>query len=163
MQGATVFAYRVATPEAFGVVGFDAAGRVTSLEEKPAMPKSNYAVTGLYFYDSSVVEIAKSLKPSARGELEITDVNRAYLEQGSLKVRRMARGMAWLDTGTHDSLLEAAHFMQTLEKRQGLKVGCPEEVAWRLGWIDDGELEKLAEPLANSAYGRYLLSLLEQA
>jgi glucose-1-phosphate thymidylyltransferase len=162
-QGATVFAYRVATPQAFGVVGFDSTGRATSIEEKPSAPKSNYAVTGLYFYDSDVVEIAKSMKPSARGELEITDVNRVYLERGSLNVRRMARGMAWLDTGTHDSLLEAAHFIQTLEKRQGLKVGCPEEIAWRLKWIDDGRLAKLAEPLAKSGYGNYLLSLLEQA
>ena len=163
VQGATVFAYRVATPHAFGVVGFDSAGRATSIEEKPSAPKSNYAVTGLYFYDPDVVEIAKSLQPSARGELEITDVNRLYLERGSLNVRRMARGMAWLDTGTHDSLLEAAHFIQTLEKRQGLKVGCPEEVAWRLGWIDDGKLATLAEPLAKSGYGSYLLGLLEQA
>jgi glucose-1-phosphate thymidylyltransferase len=162
-QGATVFAYRVATPQAFGVVGFDSAGNATSIEEKPSAPKSNYAVTGLYFYDSNVVEIAKSVKPSARGEIEITDVNRVYLERGSLNVRRMARGMAWLDTGTHDSLLEAAHFIQTLEKRQGLKVGCPEEIAWRLKWIDDGRLAKLAEPLAKSGYGNYLLSLLEQA
>jgi glucose-1-phosphate thymidylyltransferase len=162
-QGATVFAYRVATPQAFGVVGFDLTGRATSIEEKPSAPKSNYAVTGLYFYDSDVVEIAKSMKPSARGELEITDVNRVYLERGSLNVRRMARGMAWLDTGTHDSLLEAAHFIQTLEKRQGLKVGCPEEIAWRLKWIDDGELARLAEPLAKSGYGSYLLGLLEQA
>jgi glucose-1-phosphate thymidylyltransferase len=162
-QGATVFAYRVATPQAFGVVGFDSTGRATSIEEKPSAPKSNYAVTGLYFYDSDVVEIAKSMKPSARGELEITDVNRVYLERGSLNVRRMARGMAWLDTGTHDSLLEAAHFIQTLEKRQGLKVGCPEEIAWRLKWIDDGELARLAEPLAKSGYGSYLLGLLEQA
>jgi len=161
-EGATVFAYRVSTPEAFGVVGFDSAGRATSIEEKPAAPKSNYAVTGLYFYDRDVVDIAKSLKPSARGELEITDVNRVYLERGSLDVRVMARGMAWLDTGTHDSLLEAAHFIQTLEKRQGLKVGCPEEIAWRLGWIDDGQLTKLAEPLAKSGYGSYLLGLLEQ-
>jgi glucose-1-phosphate thymidylyltransferase len=161
-EGATVFAYRVSTPEAFGVVGFDAAGRATSIEEKPAAPKSNYAVTGLYFYDRDVVDIAKSMKPSARGELEITDVNRIYLERGSLDVRLMARGMAWLDTGTHDSLLEAAHFIQTLEKRQGLKVGCPEEIAWRLGWIDDGQLTKLAEPLAKSGYGSYLLGLLEQ-
>jgi glucose-1-phosphate thymidylyltransferase len=163
VQGATVFVYRVAAPQAFGVVGFDSAGRATSIEEKPATPKSNYAVTGLYFYDSNAVEIAKSLKPSARGELEITDLNRAYLERGSLTVRRMARGMAWLDTGTHDSLLEAAHFIQTLEKRQGLKIGCPEEIAWRLGWIDDGHLAKLAQPLAKSGYGSYLLSLLERA
>jgi glucose-1-phosphate thymidylyltransferase len=162
-EGATVFAYRVSMPEAFGVVGFDASGRATSIEEKPQVPKSSYAVTGLYFYDRDVVDIAKSLKPSARGELEITDVNRTYLERGSLNVRIMARGMAWLDTGTHDSLLEAAHFIQTLEKRQGLKVGCPEEVAWRLGWIDDAQLTKLAEPLAKSGYGNYLRSLLEHA
>jgi glucose-1-phosphate thymidylyltransferase len=161
-EGATVFAYRVSTPQAFGVVGFDSAGRATSIEEKPAVPKSNYAVTGLYFYDRDVVDIAKSLKPSARGELEITDVNRTYLDRGSLDVRVMARGMAWLDTGTHDTLLEAAHFIQTLEKRQGLKVGCPEEVAWRLGWIDDAQLARLAEPLAKSGYGSYLLGLLEK-
>jgi glucose-1-phosphate thymidylyltransferase len=161
-EGATVFAYRVATPQAFGVVSFDADGRATSIEEKPAAPRSNYAVTGLYFYDSDVVDFAKSLKPSARGELEITDINSLYLARGRLNVRRMARGMAWLDTGTHDSLLEAAHFIQTLEKRQGLKVGCPEEVAWRLGWIDDGQLTKLAEPLAKSGYGSYLLGLLER-
>src|SRR5918993_2697516 len=162
-EGATVFAYRVSTPEAFGVVGFDSKGRATSIEEKPPAPKSKYAVTGLYFYDRDVVDSAKSLKPSPRGELEITDVNRAYLERDSLDVRLMARGMAWLDTGTHDSLLEAAHFIQTLEKRQGLKVGCPEEVAWRLGWIDDGQLTKLAQPLAKSGYGSYLLGLLEQS
>jgi glucose-1-phosphate thymidylyltransferase len=161
--GATIFAYRVSTPQAFGVVGFDAAGRVTSVEEKPAVPKSSYAITGLYFYDSEVVEIAKSLKPSARGELEITDVHRVYLDRGALDVRVMARGMAWLDTGTHDSLLEASHFIQTLEKRQGLKVGCPEEVAWRLGWIDDSQLAKLAARLAKSGYSGYLMSLLEQA
>ncbi len=158
--GATVFAYRVAAPEAFGVVSFDADGRAVSIEEKPRKPKSNYAVTGLYFYDAEVVEIAKSLKPSARGELEITDVNRAYLMKGLLHVQRMARGMAWLDTGTHDSLLEAAHFIQTLEKRQGLKVGCPEEIAWRQGWIDDAALERIATPLATSGYGHYLLDLL---
>jgi len=161
-DGATVFAYRVSSPEAFGVVAFDAEGRATCIEEKPAKPKSNYVVTGLYFYDSDVVEIAKSLKPSARGELEITDVNSRYLAEGRLNVQRMARGTAWLDTGTHDSLLDAAHFIQTLEKRQGLKVGCPEEVAWRLGWIDSAGLERLAGPLKKSGYGSYLLGLLEQ-
>ena len=161
VDGATVFAYRVATPEAFGVVTFDDNGRALTIEEKPARPKSNFAVTGLYFYDGSVADIAKSLKPSARGELEITDINRRYLNEGRLDVRRMARGMAWLDTGTHDSLLEAAHFIQTVEKRQGLKVGCPEEIAWRQGWIGNTELERLAGPLAKSGYGRYLLSLLE--
>ena len=160
-EGATVFAYRVATPEAFGVVSFDAKGRAVSIEEKPSKPKSNYAVTGLYFYDAEVVDIVKSLSPSARGELEITDVNRKYLAKGRLNVQRMARGMAWLDTGTHDSLLEAAHFIQTIEARQGLKVGCPEEVAWRAGWISDAALERLAAPLLKSGYGRYLLDLLE--
>lgn len=160
-EGATVFAYRVATPEAFGVVSFDAKGRAVSIEEKPSKPKSNYAVTGLYFYDAEVVDIVKSLSPSARGELEITDVNRKYLAKGRLNVQRMARGMAWLDTGTHDSLLEAAHFIQTIEARQGLKVGCPEEVAWRAGWIGDAALERLAAPLLKSGYGRYLLDLLE--
>jgi glucose-1-phosphate thymidylyltransferase len=160
--GATVFACRVSSPESFGVVAFDANGRPTSIEEKPAKPKSNYAVAGLYFYDSDVVEIARSLKRSARGELEIADVNNRYLAEGRLNVQRMARGMAWLDTGTHDSLLEAAHFIQTLEKRQGLKVGCPEEIAWRLGWIDSAGLERLARPLQKSGYGNYLLGLLEQ-
>jgi glucose-1-phosphate thymidylyltransferase len=160
-DGATVFAYRVVNPEAFGVVAFDDSGRATSIEEKPAQPKSRYAVTGLYFYDTDVVEIARSIRPSARGELEITDVNRTYLERGTLDVQMMARGMAWLDTGTHDSLLEAAHFIQTLEKRQGLKVGCPEEVAWRKGWIDDAQLQGLAAPLAKSGYGSYLVELLE--
>jgi glucose-1-phosphate thymidylyltransferase len=160
-KNATVFAYPVVNPEAFGVVAFDANGVVTSIEEKPSKPKSRYAVTGLYFYDAEVVDIAKSLEPSARGELEITDVNKVYLSRSALDVRRMARGMAWLDTGTHDSLLEAAHFVQTLEKRQGLKVGCPEEVAWRMGWIDDEQLMRLAAPLKNSGYGDYLLKLLE--
>jgi glucose-1-phosphate thymidylyltransferase len=161
VEGATVFAYRVATPEAFGVVSFDDQGRAVSIEEKPAKPKSNYAVTGLYFYDAEVVDVVKSLAPSARGELEITDVNRQYLAKGRLRVQRMARGMAWLDTGTHDSLLEAAHFIQTIETRQGLKVGCPEEIAWRLGWISDDALERLAAPLIKSGYGKYLLDLLE--
>lgn len=160
-KAATVFAYPVVNPEAFGVVTFDANGLATSIEEKPARPKSRYAVTGLYFYDADVVEIAKSIEPSERGELEITDVNRVYLSRGSLDVRKMARGMAWLDTGTHDALLEAAHFVQTLEKRQGLKVGCPEEVAWRLGWIDDEQLVRLAMPLMKSGYGVYLRELLE--
>ena len=162
LNGATVFAYRVSTPEAFGVVTFGANGRVSSIEEKPAKPKGNYAVAGLYFYDGDVVEIAKSLKPSARGELEITDVSNRYLAAGRLHVQRMARGTAWLDTGTHDSLLEASHFIQTLEKTQGLKVGCPEEVAWRLGWIDAAHLESLAAEYRQSGYGSYLLGLLEQ-
>ncbi|MCC5869625.1 MAG: glucose-1-phosphate thymidylyltransferase RfbA [Gammaproteobacteria bacterium] len=160
-SGATVFAYPVVNPEAFGVVAFDAGGRATSIEEKPTQPKSRYAVTGLYFYDTDVVDIARTIRPSARGELEITDVNNAYLARGALDVQMMARGMAWLDTGTHDSMLEAAHFIQTLEKRQGLKVGCPEEIAWRQGWIGDAELAALAAPLAKSGYGHYLLDLLE--
>ena len=160
-SGATVFAYRVTNPQAFGVVAFDSTGKATSIEEKPAQPKSRYAVTGLYFYDEDVVNVAKSIKPSARGELEITDVNNVYLQRGALDVQIMARGMAWLDTGTHDSLLEAAHFIQTLEKRQGLKVGCPEEIAWRMHWISDEQLEALAAPLAKSGYGLYLRELLE--
>jgi glucose-1-phosphate thymidylyltransferase len=160
-SGATVFAYPVSNPQDFGVVAFDASGRVTSVEEKPAKPQSRYAITGLYFYDHNVVEIAKAIKPSKRGELEITDVNNVYLQDQLLDVKVMTRGMAWLDTGTHDSLLEAAHFIQTLEKRQGLKVGCPEEIAWRLGWIDDTGLERLAGPLDRSGYGHYLRGLLE--
>ena len=159
-RGASVFAYHVHDPERYGVVEFDAAKRALSIEEKPTAPRSNYAVTGLYFYDADVVDIAKSMKPSARGELEITDVNRKYLEQGRLHVRQLPRGMAWLDTGTHDSLIEAAHFIQTLEKRQGLKVGCPEEIAWRNGWISAEDLERLAAPLAKSGYGSYLLDLV---
>ena len=160
-QGATVFAYPVSDPTAFGVVSFDSEGRAESIEEKPKAPKSRFAVTGLYFYDTEVASIAKSLKPSARGELEITDLNRVYLARGTLEVQMMTRGMAWLDTGTYDSLLEAAHFIQTLEKRQGLKVGSPEEIAWRQGWIDDEQLRKLAEPLKKSGYGDYLTGFLE--
>jgi glucose-1-phosphate thymidylyltransferase len=156
-----VFAYGVRDPERYGVVEFDGEGKVLSLEEKPAKPKSRFAVTGLYFYDASVVERARRLQPSARGELEITDLNRQYLEEDLLQVELMGRGMAWLDTGTCDSLHEAGSYIRTLEKRQGLKVGCPEEVAWRMGWIAGSELEVLAAPLRKSGYGDYLLQLLE--
>jgi glucose-1-phosphate thymidylyltransferase len=160
-EGASVFAYHVQDPERYGVAEFDASGKVLSLEEKPAQPKSNYAVTGLYFYDNHVVELAKNLKPSPRGELEITDLNRLYLEQGTLNVEIMGRGYAWLDTGTHDSLLEAGQYIATIEKRQGLKVACPEEIAWRKNWISDAQLEKLAQPLAKNGYGQYLQRVLK--
>ena len=159
-SGASVFAYPVSDPENFGVVAFDDDGKATSIEEKPKEPKSRFAVTGLYFYDRDVVEIAKSIKPSDRGELEITDLNKVYLERGDLKVNRMGRGMAWLDTGTHDALLEASHFIQTLEKRQGLKVACPEEISWQMGWIDEEQVLKLAEPLKKGGYWSYLVSML---
>ena len=160
-SGASVFAYHVQDPERYGVVDFDAQMRATSIEEKPTMPKSNYAVTGLYFYDEHVCEIASNIKPSPRGELEITDVNRAYLEQGKLNVEIMGRGFAWLDTGTHDSLLEASSFIATLQRRQGLQVACPEEIAFHQGWIDAAALQKLAAPLAKNGYGQYLLNLLK--
>jgi glucose-1-phosphate thymidylyltransferase len=160
-DGATVFAYHVHDPERYGVVEFDANQHALSIEEKPKVPKSSYAVTGLYFYDNDVCDIASDIKPSARGELEITDVNRRYLERGKLEVEIMGRGFAWLDTGTHDSLLEAASFIATLQKRQGLQVACPEEIAYRQGWIDAADLQKLAAPLAKNGYGNYLLNLLK--
>ncbi len=159
--GATIFAYQVTDPQRYGVVEFDAQGRAVSIEEKPKEPKSRFAVTGLYFYDNDVLDIAASLKPSARGELEITDVNRRYMERNRLQVKVLGRGDAWLDTGTHESLLEASQFISTIERRQGLKIACPEEIAYRLGYIDAARLRELARPMGSSAYGHYLLSLLE--
>jgi glucose-1-phosphate thymidylyltransferase len=161
-HGATVFAHRVKNASEYGVIGFDEFGRANSLEEKPTVPKSNYAVTGLYFYDADAVGIVRGLKPSARGELEITDLNREYLKRGTLEVSTIGRGAAWLDTGTPEALLQAAHFVQTIEERQGLKIACPEEVAWRMGWIDDSQVERLAAPLLNTAYGRYLIDMLRE-
>jgi glucose-1-phosphate thymidylyltransferase len=161
-QGATVFAYPVNDPERYGVAEFDAAGKVVSLEEKPAQPKSRYAVTGIYFYDSQVCELARSLKPSKRGELEITDLNRLYLERGALSCETMGRGMAWLDTGTHESLLEASQYIETIERRQGLKVACPEEIAYRQGWISAADVEALAKPMLKNEYGRYLVRMLSE-
>jgi len=161
-SGATVFAYPVSDPERYGVVEFDSAGRAKNIEEKPKAPRSRYAVTGLYFYDEQVVDISRQIKPSARGELEITDVNRVYLEKGQLNVQLFGRGDAWLDTGTHDSLIEAGQFIQSLEKRQGLKICCPEEIAWRNGWIDDGQLTALANRYRKNGYGEYLLGILQE-
>jgi glucose-1-phosphate thymidylyltransferase len=162
VEGGAIFAYWVANPSDYGVVEFDSTGRVLALEEKPTAPKSNYAVPGLYFYDNDVIDIARSLKPSARGELEITAVNQAYLENGRLKVEVLPRGTAWLDTGTFDSLLEASNFVRTISSRQGLKVACPEEIAWRMGFIDEDQLAARAQPLLKSGYGRYLLDLLQR-
>jgi glucose-1-phosphate thymidylyltransferase len=161
-QGAIVFAYRVNDPERYGVVEFDAAGRAITIEEKPAAPKSHFAVTGLYFYDNHVVDLAASLKPSSRGELEITDLNRLYLQAGTLKVQVMSRGMAWLDTGTHDSLFEAGLFVQTIQQRQGLKIACPEEIAYRMGYISKEQVERLAEPIRKSGYGQYLIAICNE-